>query len=103
MVDLTLENKAVEALITKKASTPASERETVKYLVGEEGLAAQMACRYVGLARASFYRRPADMAQRDAPVVDVLNQIVAKHGRWDFKLCFYCMRNHGYTWNYKKV
>jgi len=42
----------------------------------------------VGLARASFYRRPADKAQRDAPVVDVLNQIVAKHGRWGFELCF---------------
>ena len=63
----------------------------------------QRACRCLGLARASFYRRPADKAKRDAPVVDVLNQIVAKHGRWGFELCFYWMRNHGYTWNHKRV
>ncbi len=70
---------------------------------GVEGLAVQKACRCVGLARASFYRRPADKAQRDAPVVDVLNQIVAKHGRWGFELHFYGMRNHGYIWNHKRV
>ena len=63
----------------------------------------QRACRCVGLARASFYRRPADKAKRDAPVVDVLNQIVSKHGRWGFELCFYWMRNHSYTWNHKRV
>jgi putative transposase len=57
----------------------------------------------MGLARASFYRRPADKAKRDAPAVDVLNQIVAKHGRWGFELCFYWMRNYGYTWNHKRV
>ena len=57
----------------------------------------------MGLARASFYRRPADKVKRDAPVVDVLNQIVAKHGRWGFELCFYWMRNHGYAWNHKRV
>jgi putative transposase len=66
-------------------------------------LAVQRACSCVGLARASFYRRPADKAKRDAPVVDVLNQIVAKHGRWGFGLCFYWMRNHGYNWNHKRV
>ncbi len=39
----------------------------------------------------------------DAPVVDVLNQIVAKHGRWGFGLCFSWMRNNGYLWNHKRV
>jgi hypothetical protein len=24
-------------------------------------------------------------------------QIIAKHGRWGFELCYYWMRNHGYT------
>ena len=75
----------------------------MEYLVGEEGLAVQRACRCVGLARASFYRRPTDKAERDAPVVDVLNQIIAKHGRWGFELCYYWMRNHGYGWNHKRV
>ncbi len=31
----------------------------------------------------------------NAPVVDVLNQIEAKHGRWGFGLCCYWIRNHG--------
>jgi putative transposase len=44
-----------------------------------------------------------DQAKRDAPVVDVLNQIVAKHGRWGFGLCFSWMRNNGYLWNHKRV
>jgi len=44
-----------------------------------------------------------DQAQRDAPVVDVLNQIVAKHGRWGFGLCFNWMRNNGYLWNHQRV
>jgi hypothetical protein len=72
-------------------------------LVGEEALATQRACRCVGPARASLYRHPADKAKRDTPVVDVLNQIVAKHGRWGFELCFYGMGNHGYNWNHMRV
>ena len=36
-------------------------------------------------------------------MVDVLNQIVAKHGRWGFGLCFSWMRNNGYLWNHKRV
>ena len=52
------------------------------YLIGEEKLPVTRACGCVGLSRAAYYRKPMDQAKRDAPVVDVLNQIVAKHGRW---------------------
>ena len=58
------------------------------YLVGEEKLPITRACGCVGLSRAAYYRRPVNQAKRDAPVVDVLNQIVARHGRWGFGLCF---------------
>jgi putative transposase len=44
-----------------------------------------------------------DRSVKEAPVVDVLNQIVAKHGRWGFGLCFSWMRNNGYLWNHKRV
>ncbi len=73
------------------------------YLVGEEELPIIRACSCVGLSRAAYYRKPMDQAKRDAPVVDVLNQIVAKHGRWGFGLCFSWMRNNGYLWNHKRV
>jgi putative transposase len=56
----------------------------------------------VGLSRAAYYRKPADPAKRDAPVVDVLTQIVAKHGRWGFGLRFSWMRNNGYLWKPQK-
>ena len=29
--------------------------------------------------------------------------MVAKHGRWGFRLCFDWMRNQGYAWNHKRV
>ena len=36
-------------------------------------------------------------------MVEVLNQVVAKHGRWGFRLCFDWMRNQGHAWNHKRV
>jgi len=62
----------------------------------DEKLPVTRACGCVGLSRAAYYRKPMDQSKRDAPVVDVLNQIVAKHGRWGFGLCFSWMRNNGY-------
>jgi len=75
----------------------------VDYLVGEEKLPITRAFGCVGLSRAAYYRKPMDQSVEDAPVVDVLNQIVAKHGRWGFGLCFSWMRNNGYLWNHKRV
>jgi putative transposase len=78
-------------------------RKAVDYLVGEEELPITQACGCVGLSRAAYYRKPMDYAKRDAPVVDVLNQIVAKHGRWGFGLCFSLIRNKWYLSNHKRV
>lgn len=61
------------------------------------------ACAHLGLARSSYYERPASKAKADEPVVEVLNQVLAKHGRWGFRLCFDWMRNQGYAWNHKRV
>jgi putative transposase len=61
------------------------------------------ACAHLGLARSSYYARPACKSIADAPVIDVLNQVVSKHGRWGFRLCFDWMRNQGYEWNHKRV
>ncbi len=55
------------------------------------------------MSRASYYRKPVDKAIKDAPVIDALNTIVAKHGHWGFGLCFDRLRNQGYPWNHKKV
>ena len=73
------------------------------YLVGEEGLPIKRACGYLGLASSSYYQRPASRAKVDDPVIEVLNQVLAKNGRWGFRLCFDWMRMHGYEWNHKQV
>lgn len=57
----------------------------------------------MGLARSSYYERPTSRAKADEPVIEVLNQVVAKNRRWGFRLCFDWMRNQGYEWNHKRV
>lgn len=73
------------------------------YLVQEEQLTVKQACSCVALSRATYYRKPIDQAVKDASVIDALNTIIAKHGRWGFGLCFDRLRNQGYPWNHKKV
>jgi len=53
----------------------------VDYLVGEEGLPIKRACAHLWLSRSFYYQRPANKAKVDAPVIEVLNQVVAKNGR----------------------
>ena len=41
----------------------------------------------------SYYERPNSKAKTDEPVIEVLNQVVDKNGRWGFRLCFDWIRN----------
>lgn len=72
-------------------------------MVGEEGLPVRVACSAVGLSRATFYKRPQMSHEKDQPIIDFLNQVVDKNGRWGFGLCFAYLRNQGATWNHKRV
>jgi len=40
---------------------------------------------------------------RDAPVVEALNAVVAKHGRWGFWKCHDWLRLRGHQWNHKRT
>jgi putative transposase len=40
---------------------------------------------------------------RDAAVIDVLQGLVAEHGRWGFWKCYDRMRLDGHPWNHKRV
>jgi putative transposase len=61
------------------------------------------ACRAARLSRAAYYRQGIDWAKRDAPVIDALNAVLEKHGRWGFWKCFDRMHNRGHPWNHKRV
>jgi len=82
---------------------PAARHEAVGWLIQEAELPVARACRALGTARAAWYRPPADRTGKDAPVIERLNQVVSKHGRWGFWKCFHWIRQRGETWNHKRV
>lgn len=61
------------------------------------------ACQIAGLSRAAYYKRPTPASERDAQVIDALNAIVTRHGRWGFWKCFTRLRLDGRCWNKKRV
>lgn len=72
-------------------------------LVVEHGLSVQRACRATGLARATWYRPVTDTLAGDAEVIEALQAMVARHGRWGFWKCFRRLRLDGHGWNHKRV
>jgi putative transposase len=50
-----------------------------------------------------LYKPTVDWAAKDAPVIAVLNEIVAKRSRWGFGKCFHRLRADGHGWNHKRV
>jgi putative transposase len=59
----------------------------VSRLAQGQRLSIRRSCRLVNLSRAAYYRDENKLAVRDTPVVEALNAVVAKHGRWGFWKC----------------
>ena len=97
VAELTRDNRALKNLIEKKALSPTGKREAVDYLVGEESIPISVACSAVSLSRASHYKKPAGLRKKNQPMMDALNQVVDKNGRWGFGLCFAYLRKQGHT------
>jgi putative transposase len=58
----------------------------------------------VHLSRAAYYRAAAGaLPAGDEPVIQALNGVVAKHGRWGFWKCHERLRLDGYRWNHKRT
>jgi putative transposase len=79
------------------------KRQAAEVFVSEHQVSIQKACRIVGLSRTAYYRVPRPASQRDAVVIEVLNQVVAKQPRWGFWKCYDRMRLDGHGWNHKRV
>jgi putative transposase len=75
----------------------------VLHLAGDQKLSIKQSCQLVNLSRAAYYRDENKVAVRDAPVIEALNAIVAKHGRWGFWKCHDRLKLQGYPWNHKRV
>jgi len=71
--------------------------------VAQKKLSVGRACAAVGLSRSSWYKAPQEKLVRDGEVIDVLQQVVEKHGRWGFWKCYRRLRLDGYLWNHKRI
>lgn len=75
----------------------------VSRLAKDQRVSIRRSCQLVNLSRAAYYREEHRLAARDAPVVEALNAVVAKHGRWGFWKCHDRLRLDGHPWNHKRV
>jgi putative transposase len=72
-------------------------------LAKDQGLPIKRCCQAVSLSRAAYYRQRSKPAVRDAPVIEALNAVVARHGRWGFWKCHDRLRLDGHPWNHKRT
>ena len=75
----------------------------VSRLAQDQRLSVRRSCQLVNLSRAAYYREENKLEVRDAPVVEALNAVVAKHGRWGFWKCHDRLRLAGHAWNHKRT
>jgi len=75
----------------------------VDYLRREHELNITRACGAARLGRSTYYRPAPDWRQKDADVIDALNEALEKRPRWGFWTCFDHLRFKGFEWNHKKV
>lgn len=69
----------------------------------EHDLSIVQACRIARCSRTAWYRPGQDRSGQDQPVVEALLQLVERHTRWGFWLCFDRLRKLGHAWNWKRV
>lgn len=72
-------------------------------LVVEHGISVQRACQATRLARSSWYRPASDASLDDDSLIDALQAVIARHGRWGFWKCFRRLRLDGHGWNHKRL
>jgi len=82
---------------------PLARREVASSLVADYGLSIRRSCRVAKLPQRSWYRVRDEGLLRDVEVIDALQAIVTRHGRWGFWKCFRRLRLDGHPWNHKRV
>jgi putative transposase len=82
---------------------PTAKRGAVENMVLDHRLSRARACRIVVLSRSALNRSTVDLAAKDAPVVDAINEIVTQRTRWGFWKYSGRLRADGHGWNHKRV
>src|SRR4051794_1631249 len=75
----------------------------VSRLAQDQRLSIKRSCQLVNLSRAAYYREENKLVMRDAPVIEALNAVVGRHGRWGFWKCHDRLKLQGHLWNHKRV
>jgi putative transposase len=55
------------------------------------------------MSRSAWYKPPRDRLSRDGEVIEALQEMVEKHRRWGFWMCYQRLRLDGHRWNHKRV
>jgi putative transposase len=82
---------------------PSARRQVAETLVHEHQLPVQRACRVVRLSRTAYYQPPIPASRRDAAVIAVLTEAVARYPRWGFWKLYDRLRTEGHAWNHKRL
>ena len=72
-------------------------------LVSDHQLSVQRACRIVRLSRTAYYQPPVPASRRDAAVIAVLTDAVARFPGWGFWKLYDLLRTEGCRWNHKRM
>ena len=75
----------------------------VSYMANEHKLSVQKSCICIGLSRAAYYRAPKPQVDKDEAIIEALNELINRHGRWGFWKCYRNLRGSGHPWNHKRV
>ena len=65
-------------------------------MASEHRLSIKRACSATGLPQAAYYKEPPWPRQKDTEVIDALNGVVERHGRWGLWKCFDRLRLDGW-------
>ncbi|WP_417903582.1 IS3 family transposase [Caldimonas brevitalea] len=98
-----LEIAAMKDVLSRKWLTPSAKRQVVQVMTDEHHVPVKQACALVGLSRAAYYRKPVHGPMRDGEVIQALNDVVGRNGRWGFWKCYQRLRLDGRAWNHKRV
>lgn len=73
----------------------------VQFMIEDHGVSQRQACKTLSVPRSTFHYRP--KPKNDMPVIQALEELVAKHPAIGFWQSHYRLRRKGHLWNHKKV